>query len=216
MTQGDNPGDDTPARAPQPTYGLTPAGPRQTRLHPTEIVQVRRDLFWQNVVREILMGLAAAATQSSGRLTPTPTGASSSPSPVSDMFDGRMGIITSQGQRIPIADVIPVFSVSTCNHTDRGDRMLSNDVQCSVFRISTPSGESYTLPITQIVGVHSMSNALAEQLEAAARDREQTDEQGNKMPFGFGAYTALAKSESQAESKSGSDDRSESAPDDNA
>lgn len=178
----------------QPAYGLLPSGP-PSRIHNAELVQVRRDLFWQNVVREVLMGLAAAAASDSGRVAPTPTGAASSTTPASDMFDGRMGVITVQGQRIPVADVIPVFACSAPSSDN--SRTLSSDIQCTVFRIRTPSGETYTLPITQIVGVHSISAAVAEQMEAAAQEMEETDADGNKMPFGFAAYTSLAKAEAQ-------------------
>lgn len=195
---GHTPGPD-PAPAPAaPAYGQTPAGPIQRatpRVHPAELVQIRRDLFWQNVVREILMGLSVAAAESAGRLGPTANAAASGVSPESEMFDGRMGVITVQGQRLPIADVVPVFACSS--RGTEGERSLSGDVQCSIFRISTPSGESYTLPITQIVGVHSMSDDLADQLEKAAREMEETDEEGNKMPFGFAAYTSLARAEAQ-------------------
>lgn len=176
-------------------YGQSPSGP-PSRIHNAELVQVRRDLFWQNVVREVLMGLAAAAASNTGRLTPTPTAAANSPRPDSDMFDGRMGVITVQGQRIPVADVIPVFACSA--PSSETSRTLSSDIQCTVFRIRTPSGETYTLPITQIVGVHSISASVAEQMEAAAQEMEETDADGNKMPFGFAAYTSLAKAESQS------------------
>lgn len=184
------------------TYGQTPAGAvnASPMPHTAAMVQARRDVFWQNVTREVLMAMAAAAAANTGRVSPTPKGAASSPSPVSDMFDGRMGIITTLGQRIPIADVIPVFAVSRPGCPE--DRARSNDVQCSVFRISTPSGESYTLPIHHITGVHSMSDALANQLEAAARQMEETDETGTALPFGFAAYTSLARSEAEAASGS--------------
>jgi hypothetical protein len=43
-----------------------------------------------------------------------------------------------------------------------------------------------------------MSDALAEQLEAAAQEMEEEDADGNKMPFGFAAYTSLAQAEAQA------------------
>lgn len=177
-------------------YGQSPAGPNPGQpaiAHTASMVQARRDVFWQNVTREVLMAMAAAAAANTGRITATPKGAANSPSPVSDMFDGRMGIITTLGQRIPIADVIPVFAVSKPGCAE--DRLRSNDVQCSVFRISTPTGESYTLPIHHIAGIHSMSEALANQLEAAARDMEDKDADGNRLPFGFAAYTSLAKSE---------------------
>ncbi len=192
---GHQPGTDELPSHPAPPYGQTPTGPAP-RSHPAELVQIRRDLFWQNVVREVLMGLSAAAAQSAGRLGPSATAAASGSTPVDDMFDGRMAVITTLGQRIPIADVVPVFACSAPNTSN--DRLLSADIQCTVFRIRTPGGENYTLPITQIVGVHSMSDALAEQLEAAAQEMEEEDEDGNKMPFGFAAYTSLARAEAQA------------------
>jgi hypothetical protein len=195
ISPGHNPGTDELPDHPV-VYGQTPVAPVQ-RVHPAELVQVRRDLFWQNVVREVLMGLAAAAAHSAGRLEASATAAASGTTPVDDMFDGRMAVITTLGQRIPIADVVPVFACSAPRTTN--DRLLSADIQCTVFRIRTPGGENYTLPITQIVGVHSMSDALAEQLEAAAQEMEEEDADGNKMPFGFAAYTSLARSETQGD-----------------
>ncbi len=35
-------------------------------------------------------------------------------------------------------------------------------------------------------------------MEAAAQEMEETDADGNKMPFGFAAYTSLAKAEAQS------------------
>lgn len=144
-------------------------------------------MFWQNVCREILMSLAAAAAESSGRLGTGPSAAESSTSPLNELFDGRMGVITSIGQRIPVADVTSLFSCSLPG--DDLDRSISGDVQCTVFRITTPTGEAYTLPISQIIGIHSVSGSLIEAME----DPEQGDEL--RAPFGFAAYTSLARSE---------------------
>ena len=119
-------------------------------------VMARRDLFWQNVVRDILMALAAAAA-SGGRLSPTPTGAAHSPSPVNEIFDGRLALVTTLGQRIPIADVYPVFACSALR-PDPQTRALSDDVQATVFRVKTPAGEAYTLPISSISSFHSLSS----------------------------------------------------------
>ncbi len=162
---------------------------------PAARTQVRRDVFWNNVVRETLMALASAAAVSSGRLDTGPVAANASTSPVDDLFDGRMGLITTLGQRIPIADIIPVFACSMLSN--EGDRSRANDVQCTVFRITTPTGESYTLPISQIIGIHSLSEALIEQLEDAANEEKKREEE--RIPFGFGAYTSLARSEEDAE-----------------
>tara|TARA_R110002073_G_scaffold118918_1_gene258758 strand:+ start:687315 stop:687944 length:630 start_codon:yes stop_codon:yes gene_type:complete len=171
---------------PSPAHGAQP---------PVVRTQARRDVFWNNVVREILMALAAAAANSSGRLNPGAAAAIASPSPVDDLFDGRMGVITTLGQRIPIADIIPVFSCSMSRC--KTDRSLSSDVQCTVYRITTPTGESYTLPISQIIGVHSLSDALVDQLEGAAGMEEESE--SSRIPFGFSAYTSLAKSEREDE-----------------
>jgi len=179
----------------QVRYGQNPeAGPTNTaHLPPVVRTQARRDVFWNNVVREILMALSSAAAASSGRLGTGPSAAESSVSPVDNLFDGRMGVITSLGQRIPIADIIPVFacSMDSCD----GDRSRSQDVQCTIYRITTPTGESYTLPISQIIGVHSLSDSLVEQLESNAVEEES--DQSERVPFGFGAYTSLAKSEEE-------------------
>jgi hypothetical protein len=195
---GHTPGrDELPPHTAAPGYGQTPTGPPavQTPVHPAELVQVRRDLFWQNVVREVLMGLASAAAAQTGRLNMGASAAATGPSPESEMFDGRTAVITTLGQRIPIADVVPVFACSS--PTTPGERLISSDVQCTIFRIRTPAGENYTMPITNIAGIHSMSDALAEKVENAAREMEETDSEGNKMPFGFAAYTSLARAEAR-------------------
>lgn len=186
------------------SYGATPEAPPAGYGHipqpsivqpgdqaPVARTQARRDVFWSNVVREILMALSSAAAASSGRLNSGPAAANASPSPIDDLFDGRMGVITSLGQRIPIADITPVFacSMDSCP----ADRSRSSDVQCTVYRITTPTGESYTLPISQIIGVHSLSEALVDQLEQASMEEEEGVE--SRVPFGFAAYTSLAKSE---------------------
>jgi len=164
-------------------------------------VQARRDLFWSNVVRDSLMAMASAAASASARLSPTPSAAQHSVSPVADLFDGRMGIITSLGQRIPIADIFPVFACSSTGSA--ADRERSADVQCTVFRITTPTGESYTLPISQIIGIHSLNEDLVKQLEAASEElQDEDDEIGTGLPFGFAAYTALSRSEHDEPSES--------------
>ena len=179
-----------------PTYGQTPTPTHEpASAFPVARAQIRRDVFWQNVCKEILMGLAAAAAESSGRTGIGPSDAQMSTDPVSSLFDGRMGIITTQGQRIPIGDVYPVFAFSVPG--DAETRIRSSDVQCTVFRITTPTGENYTLPISQIVGVHSLSDSLIEQMEQTQAALESS-ESDDGVPFGFAAYTSLARSEQQA------------------
>lgn len=200
---------------PPPTgYGHLPGASESLgrgEAFPIARTQIRRDVFWQNVCREILMALAAAASHASGRLDEGPAAAQNSPSPVAELFDGRMGLITTLGQRIPIADVVPMFAYSMAGCAD--DRARSGDVQCTVFRITTPTGETYTLPITQIVGVHSLSASLIEQIEDS--QDEQDDEQ-ERIPFGFGAYTSLARSEQQASQQGQQQSQAPSSPDQDA
>ena len=178
-----------PADSPSPgvKYGHAPQHTAPSMMPSATRVQARRDVFWQNICREILMALAGAAAESSGRLGTGISDAQASGSPTSELFDGRMGVITTLGQRIPIADVTPVFSCSLPNSDF--DRSLSTDVQCSIFRVTTPTGETYTFPISQVVGVHSLSQSLIEELE------EQQESAEDQIPFGFAAYTSLARSE---------------------
>ena len=179
-----------------PRYGQTPAPAHAPDPCPVARVQNRRDVFWQNVCREILMGLAAAAAESSGRTGTGPTDAQMSGSPVSELFDGRMAVLTVSGQRIPIADIYPVFAFSVMG--DEEARGRSNDIQCTVFRITTPTGENFTLPLSQIVSVHSLSQSLIEKMEQAQAALDASDSDAEQVPFGFKAYTSLARSEQQA------------------
>ncbi len=156
-------------------------------------LSLRRELFWQNVMREILNSLAAAAAHATGRLSPTPAGAAMSATPLEEMFDGRMAVVTRLGQRIPIADVFPVFACSV--PTTSIDHSIAADVQCSVFQIRTPGGEVYTLPIHEIVAFHTLSEELLRQMEAAAASSGEENGAGQGLPFGFGAFTSLADSE---------------------
>ncbi len=110
---GPTPDTTPPTPEPQPSvgYGQTPGQPitQSPGFVPAARTQARRDVFWSNVVREILMSLSSAAAHASGRLSTGPVGANASSTPVGELFDGRMGIITTLGQRIPIAEIIPVF-----------------------------------------------------------------------------------------------------------
>jgi len=180
-------------------YGQTPAPVHYPDPYPVARVQIRRDVFWQNVCREILMGLAAAAAESAGRTGTGPTDAQMSPSPTSELFDGRMAVMTASGQRIPIADVYPVFAYSMVGNDEVRSR--SDDVQCTVFRITTPGGENFTLPISQIISIHSLSQSLIEKMEQAQELLKGPGEEDDRVPFGFAAYTSLARSEQQARQK---------------
>lgn len=114
-------------------------------------------------------------------------------------FDGRMAVITQLGVRIAIADVYPLFA---CSIGDTAmERALSEDVQCSVFQIRTPQGEVFTLPLHEIRSFHSLSEELMREIAESA-SREDASGVKTTVPFGFGAYTSLAKSaETKAETE---------------
>jgi hypothetical protein len=165
-----------------PTNRLAAAPDPQRVVH-------RRDLFWQNVIREILSALSVAAGSASGRVTPSPKGAAHSGAPVGEMFDGRLAVITTLGQRIPIADIFPVFACSIAGTAN--ERSLSGDVQCTVFQIRTPDGEVFTLPVSEIRSFHSLSQELIEKLEERA-EASMGEKDPSKAPFGFAAFTSLS------------------------
>ncbi len=133
-----------------------------------------RELFWQNVLQELLTGLSAQCAQGEEK----------------DLFDGRLAIITSQGNRIPIADITPVFACGVPGTAEQ--KSLSLAVECTVFQIRTPDGEVFTLPLHEIKMFHSMSEELVERVKEAARASEQGTS-GAEEPFGFAAFTSLSK-----------------------
>ncbi len=133
-----------------------------------------RDLFWNNVVRDMLNGLAVL-TESQPEL-----------------FDGRFGILTREGERIPIAHVHPLFACSVPG--TQADRDASAAVQCTVFRVQTPEGEVFTLPVQEIRAIHTMTPELIEKLQALSESEAEGDPgQAEEHPFGLAAFTALPK-----------------------
>lgn len=142
-----------------------------------EGVTVARELFWQNVMREILTSLSVISS----------TGA---PAGEGDLFDGRLAVITQLGQRIPIAGVMPLFACGI--DTSDTERELSLAVECTVFQIRTPGGEVFTLPLHEMRSFHSLSEELIERIrkESSGRQDDSTEEH---EPFGFAAYTSLAR-----------------------
>lgn len=185
-------------------------GPRRNdrghlRLHdPREA----RELFWQNVVRELLTTLAMqrsrlAAVAEAHRREAVAAGGED-PGPVRNLpgFDGRVAVVTEGGDRIPIAEIIPLFACSI-GGTSRS-RALSEDVQCSVFQIRTPTGEIYTFPVHEIRGVHALTEEAMRSLkeESSAKD-------GDGVPFGFAAFTSLAQELDEPEREGEPEDESE-------
>lgn len=173
----------TPEPAPEPQ----PGPPRPDAMDPDRMIAVR-DLFWDNVVRDMLNALSVLAQQQP------------------DQFDGRFAVLTRWGERIPIAHVFPLFACSIPGTQE--DRDMSAAVQCTVFRIVTPAGEVFTLPVHEIRSLHTLSSELVERLQKTAektdspdgqaqrkrrRDDGEEEESEDKRPFGFAAYTSLPK-----------------------
>ncbi|HYE03533.1 MAG TPA: hypothetical protein VD963_09905 [Phycisphaerales bacterium] len=130
-----------------------------------------RELFWNNVVREMLAALAALPTER--------------PEQAREVFDGRMAVITKQNARIPIAEIVPLFAFGMANGGVSAEALEA--VEYTVFRVRTPAGEMYTLPLHEIRGIHSMTPELLKQLEQRAI-QNVTDEDQERGPFGFAAF----------------------------
>lgn len=202
-----------------------------------------RQVFWQNMMRELLTSLSVLCGQLASRRaaaarppsSPSPQASEPAPSidgvagavvgramhpgtPLGDpgvdedhedegddhsftvpegvgkdhanVFDGRLAIITSLGQRIPIAEVHPVFA---CGVRDAdGANLLSTIIECSVFEIRTPGGEVHTLPIHEIKAFHALTPELVEELGKALNVQ---DGDNGAQPFGFAAFTSLARNQ---------------------
>lgn len=162
--------------APEPSTG-DPAGPPLLHpasgapsIEPLHRLGESRVLFWQNVVREILLTFPLLAAERP------------------DVADGRIGILTHAGERIPLASVEPMFP---CSIASPQAMQLCLAVQATVFNVRTPTGEVFTLPLHEIRAIHSLTDELMKELEAEAR-RLSGDAQGAE-PFGFAAYTSLAR-----------------------
>lgn len=155
----------------------TPSGPtpaHATVISSREMISLR-DIFWSNVIRDMLNGLSML-------LETQP-----------ELFDGRFGVLTRHGERIPIAHVHPLFACSVPG--TQAERDVSAAVQCTVFRITTPEGEVFTLPVQEIRAIHTMTPELIEKLQALAENEAEGGEESasDAKPFGLAAFTALPK-----------------------
>ena len=168
----------------------------QTPRHPAfgmaDLAQAR-EMFWQNVTREMLTSLAmqrAKLANKAEAVRREMEAKGEDPGELEHLpgFDGRVAIVTKIGERIPIADITPLFACSI-GGTSR-ERALSEDVQCTVFQIRTPTGEVYTFPIHEIRGLHALTEEAMQTLQ-----EEAAGESGNisGAPFGFAAFTSLAR-----------------------
>lgn len=149
--------------------------PETLRMSASQVATLR-DLFWHNVVRDMLNGLSMLTEKQP------------------ELFDGRFGVLTNHGERVPIGHIQPVFALSV---PSKADKDCSLAVQCTVFRIQTPGGEVFTLPVHEIRGLHALTPELVDQLqkiaeEEAERESEETGS-GPARPFGFAAFAALPK-----------------------
>lgn len=164
-----------------------------------------RELFWFNVVREILMSLWSASQKPSTWKVES-SGASSTPAPndaAADLLDGRFSVVTNTGLRVPIAQVQPVFGCGVLGKENR-EHWLSQAVECTVFQIRTPQGEVFTLPVHAVRAFHSLSEESMDQLGKSARGN---NDEGPEAPFGFAAYTSLARSAGAASNAADIDPR---------
>lgn len=153
------------------------AGPAPTTLSADQVLRTR-DLYWQNVLREMLNGLSVMSLNQP------------------ELFDGRFAVLTHAGERIAVGSIFPLFACSIPGTPWELEASVA--VQCTVFRIVTPEGEVYTLPVHEVRGLHSLTPQLVEQLQNAAEreagqagsdDGESGEE--SPRPFGLAAFTSM-------------------------
>ncbi|MGD1915800.1 MAG: hypothetical protein ACFCBV_06410 [Phycisphaerales bacterium] len=166
-----------------------------------------RQAFWHDMCREILTTLSAEGLRrqdrpagvelpGGGQLVSTVTPPPSEP----ELFDGRIAILTHGGERIAIGEVHPMLACGI--NGDLADRTVSKAVECSIFQVMTPAGELYTVPVHEIRAFHALTPELMKKLEQAGRvNRSQrSGAEDRDMPFGFEAYTSLARAEREQQS----------------
>lgn len=133
-------------------------------------VAAAREFFWQNTVRDMLTGLSVLRE--------------SRP----ELFDGRLGVVTQTGERLPLRNVFPAFACGVPGSDD--ERAISVAVECTVFRLETTRGEMLTLPLSEIRGLFSLTPDVLRQLE-----EQLLKTTGSPLgePFGFAAFTHRPK-----------------------
>ena len=158
--------------------GTTGANPDALLMAADSVLRTR-ELYWHNVVREMLNSLSILCQTKP------------------ELFDGRFAVLTQAGERIAIERIFPLFACSIPNSPWELEASMA--VQCTVYRIITPEGEVFTLPLHEIRGMHSLTPALVEQLqkvaEAQAASEEGDDDESEKSsrPFGLAAFTSLPR-----------------------
>jgi hypothetical protein len=178
------------------------SGPNNDMLASASHAMALREAFWHDMCREILTTLSAEGLRrqhhspamtlpGGGQLVSSVT--PNEPEP--ELFDGRMAILTHGGERIAIGEVYPMLACGI--NGDLADRAVSQAVECSIFQVLTPAGELYTIPIHEIRAFHALTPDLMRQIEEAGRHNRSPRRGGEDqdMPFGFEAYTSLARGE---------------------
>jgi len=157
-------------------------------------IAMTRELFWNNVIREMLSTLSTASA-----MGPAPNGIPGvdRPSHPADVLDGRLAIVTTLGNRIAIASVTPLFACGVPGSA--ADRALSMDVECTVFEVRTPKGEVFTLPLHEIRAFHALTDELMQHLRQSATEQAEAAKHDNDEPFGFAAFTSLARTRKNAD-----------------
>lgn len=145
------------------------AGRPAPAVEPIQRLEHTRTVFWQNVVREMLVALPGLASRHP------------------QIMDGRIALLTRGGERIPVAGVEPLFP---CSIAAPETIQLCMAVQCTVFNILTPTGEVFTLPLEEIRSIHTLTDELIREIERAV---ESGSDEGGSEPFGFAAFTSLAR-----------------------
>ncbi|MBA4029290.1 MAG: hypothetical protein C0475_09205 [Planctomyces sp.] len=159
---------------------MGPVGTAVTALSP-ERTLATQTLFWHNVAREMLTALSAMSMNQTDRRE----------------LDGRIAILTQAGERIPIAAISPLFACGV--PTGDMERDLSIAVECSVFRVTTPAGEVFTIPLHQVRAIHALTDELVHELEELQRGQRGEGTPGNE-PFGFAAFRSLTQQSRPAQS----------------
>lgn len=159
-------------------------GPQPLGMHGPHAQRELREIFWCNVVREMLTNLSMLSYEV--QKGPARKGARLR----EEVFDGRVAVITRRGRRVGIAQVTPLFACGVPGSTLERD--LSMAVECTVFKIVTPEGEVWTLPLSEIRAVHALSEDLVKRLQQEARPPESAPDDP-RPPFGFAAFTSLAQ-----------------------
>lgn len=144
---------------------------QSTESEKLERVALQRQLFWENVVREMLTGLSMMhGTQP-------------------ELFDGRIAVLTRGGERVPVAQVTPMFACGIPGSAS--ERAASIAVECTVFRIRTPGGEVFTFPLAEIRGIHTLTPELMRELEREAGKRSGEGGEAGDTPFGLAAFRSI-------------------------